>query len=214
MSNLSTATDSRGRILQAGFTEMYRNGYQGMRVDAVLAATGLKKGAFYHYFKSKRDLALAVLDEVITAQVRSVWLEPLENADDPLAALIASIEGAAQTAPPEALELGCPLNNLAQEMSPLDEAFRQRLDALFSEWTAAVGAALARAQARGTVDAGVDTTRAAEFIVAALEGCIGRTKAAKKLEQYALCTEGLIRYIEGLRPSANGPRDQPVTTLT
>ena len=60
------ATESaRSRILRAAFEEIYRHGYQGTRVDAILAETGLTKGAFYHHFSSKQDLGYAVVDEFL-----------------------------------------------------------------------------------------------------------------------------------------------------
>jgi len=121
---------TRQRILQAAFMEMYRSGFQGMRLDEVIAATQLTKGALYHHFPNKRALGYAVVDEMIIPTVDAVWLQPLKNAADPLQGLIDVIEQMPDNEhkPPEMKRYGCPLNNLAQEMSPLDEGFRQRLD--------------------------------------------------------------------------------------
>ena len=113
---------TRQRILQAAFAEMYHNGFQGMRLDEVIAATELTKGALYHHFPTKRALGYAVVDELIIPTVEAVWLQPLKNSADPLEGLIRVIEQMPENKhkPPNMIRYGCPLNNLAQEMSPLD----------------------------------------------------------------------------------------------
>ena len=70
-------------------------------------------------------------------------------------------------------ECGCPLNNLAQEMSGLDEGFRQRIQRVLEVWQQGVAQALRRGQACGCVRADLDPEKAATFILAALEGTIG-----------------------------------------
>ena len=70
---------TRRRILEAAFKAMYRNGFQGMRLDEVIAATELTKGALYHHFPNKRALGYAVVDEILYGQVDENWLSPLRS---------------------------------------------------------------------------------------------------------------------------------------
>ncbi|HHJ15368.1 MAG TPA: TetR/AcrR family transcriptional regulator [Gammaproteobacteria bacterium] len=192
---------TRTRILEAAFMEIYRNGFQGMRLDVVLAATDLTKGALYHHFHNKRALGYAVVDEVIIPTVKSLWLQPLKNAADPLATLITVIEQMPDNKPfPEMIQYGCPLNNLAQEMSPLDEGFRQRLDYAFCVWHDGTQDALERAKLKGSIRAEVNCDEAATFIMAALEGCIGLAKNAQSVERLHVCNRGLIQFINSLKP--------------
>ncbi len=190
---------TRARILEAAFLEMYRNGFQGMRLDEVLKATDLTKGALYHHFPSKKALGYAVVDEVIIPTMEAMWLQPLKNATDPLAGLVTVIEQMPDNKPPEMIEYGCPLNNLSQEMSPLDEGFRQRLDYAFRVWHDVTQEALERARLQGTLRDDVDCDETATFIMAALEGCIGIAKNAQSVERLHVCNRGLIRFIESLR---------------
>jgi len=191
---------TRSRILEAAFMEMYRNGFQGMRLDEVLKATDLTKGALYHHFPSKKALGYAVVDEVIIPTMEAVWLQPLKSASDPLAGLMAVIKQMPDSKPfPEMIEYGCPLNNLAQEMSPLDEGFRQRLDYAFCVWHDVTQEALERAQLQGTIRDDVNCDETATFIMAALEGCIGIAKNAQSVERLHVCNRGLIQFIESLR---------------
>ena len=138
---------TRARILEAAFQEIHLKGFQGMRLDEVLRTTGLTKGALYYHFPNKMALGYAVVDEVIYAIVESMWREALELAEDPIQAMIDTLrdEMTCEMAADVILR-GCPLNNLAQEMSPLDEGFRQRLDAVFEHWSGWIVDALKRGQ--------------------------------------------------------------------
>ncbi|MCO6411162.1 MAG: TetR/AcrR family transcriptional regulator [Thiogranum sp.] len=190
---------TRYRILEAAFLEMYRNGFQGMRLDEVLAATGLTKGALYHHFPNKLALGYAVVEEVLLPTMEALWLQPLRNSRDPFEGLIAAIEQLPDGKPAEMLRYGCPLNNLAQEMSPLDEGFRQRLDGVFNMWHGETRAALEHARKAGIIRADVDSDETATFIMAAVEGCIGIAKNAQSLERLKTCNRGLTQYLQSLK---------------
>ncbi len=189
---------TRQRILEAAFLEIYRNGFQGMRLDEVLTATGLTKGALYHHFPNKRALGYAVVDEIILPTVEGMWLQPLKNAADPLQGLKTVIEQLPEMKPPEMIRYGCPLNNLAQEMSPLDEGFRQRLDYIFCVWHDVTEQALERARQQGRIREDIDCNETATFILAALEGCIGMAKNAQSEARLVACNRGLIDYLHSL----------------
>jgi AcrR family transcriptional regulator len=190
---------TRKRILEAAFMEMYRKGFQGMRLDDVLKTTGLTKGALYHHFSNKRALGYAVVDEVILPIMDEMWLEPLKKAPDPMQGLIDVVEQLPDMKPPEIIEYGCPLNNLAQEMSPLDEGFRQRLDYVFCLWHDVTEEALERARHQGKIRESIDCDETATFIMAALEGCIGIAKNAQSIERLRACNRGLVDYLHSLK---------------
>jgi len=190
---------TRKRILEAAFMEIYRKGFQGMRLDDVLNTTELTKGALYHHFPNKRALGYAVVDEVILPLMDAMWLEPLKRASDPMQGLIDVVEQLPEMKPPEIIEYGCPLNNLAQEMSPLDEGFRQRLDYVFRLWHDVTEEALERAKHQGKLRESIDSDETATFIMAALEGCIGIAKNAQSIERLRACNRGLVDYLHSLK---------------
>lgn len=180
--------------------EMNRQGYQGMRVDDVLRRTGLKKGALYHHFSGKQELGYAVLDEVIGDYVRRWWVKPMQTGDDPVDALRAAMGAVGAEFGEELVVTGCPLSNIAQEMSPLDEGFRSRAEALFGEWKQGIADALERGKESGKIRRDVDCTPAAEFILASLEGCVGLAKNSRNVDTLKQCSGQLVRYLEALRP--------------
>jgi len=188
---------TRQRILEAGFNEIHRHGFQAASVASILADTGLTKGALYHHFPSKKDLGLAVVDEMIGVNLVERYIRPLRAAERPARALIELI-GAKQGMSEDLIRLGCPLNNLMQEMSPVDEEFRSRLNRILSLWQAAFEDTLRRAQEAGDVRPDVDCRAAALFIVSAWEGCTGIAKNMQSVESFRACMAQLQAYVASL----------------
>lgn len=196
---------TRQAVLLAAFDEIHRHGFQAASVANILQATGLTKGALYHHFANKQALGYAVLDELIAPMVVHRWMAPLQvESADPIDALIDAISEAGAAMTEDDLALGCPLNNLAQEMSPVDEGFRVRINALFAQWRDVISAALGRAKVRGQVRQDVDESASAAFLVAALEGCVGMAKNARSREVLQQCGQGVLAYLNSLRPSHHG----------
>lgn len=191
---------TRQLLLQAAYEEIYAHGFQAASLDNILAETGVTKGALYHHFKNKMALGYAVVDEIIRPMIREAWVDSLAAADDPIQALTEAFHGAREERGEQACMLGCPLNNLAQEMSGLDEGFRQRIQRALETWQQGVAQALRRGQARGFVSEEVDPEKAATFILASLEGTIGLAKNAQSPEVFADSWYGLERFLNGLRP--------------
>ncbi|MEO8564014.1 MAG: TetR/AcrR family transcriptional regulator [bacterium] len=197
-----TPEATRERLLLAAFEEIHRHGYQAASIDSILATTGLTKGALYHHFADKAALGHAVVDEVVRGFTLRRWTTPVtESTADPVTAIQGALRRVIEESAlrPELIELGCPLNNLTQEMSPLDEQFRGRLSATFELWTGEFAAALQRGRTDGTVRRDVDPRAAADFVVAAIEGTFGLAKSAKSLRILRSNLEQLCDYLEGLR---------------
>ena len=198
-----TPEDTRRRILEAAFEEFYHRGFQAGSLDRILSSAGVTKGALYHHFRDKAALGYAVLEEVVHAPILDAYLAPLAASDgDPLAAL----QDALRHRPDDFIEtgigLGCPLNNLTQEMSPLDEGFRTRVAATLGAWTDGFADAIERARERGFVRADVDPRRIAGFVVASVEGAFGAAKAADSVDVLRANLEVLADFLDTLRPTA------------
>jgi TetR/AcrR family transcriptional repressor of nem operon len=189
---------TRETILDAAFQEVHRHGFQAASLSNILAKTGLTKGALYHHFPTKDDLGLAVIDEVVRAGLDAMMFAPLRESATPYDTLLEIIHRKAQRADLESVSLGCPLNNLMQEMSPLDATFKKRLNDVLATWQTAVADALARAQKQGAVRRDVDCRAAALFIVSSWEGCVGVAKAMQSVKDFRLCMKQLEEHVAGL----------------
>jgi TetR/AcrR family transcriptional regulator, transcriptional repressor for nem operon len=188
---------TRERLLRAAFQEMYRSGFRSADLDAILAAVGVTKGALYHHFENKEALGYAVVDEVIASITREKWAWPLQNAKNPIDALIGIVQ--ATSFRPEDLECGCPLNNLSQEMSPLDEGFRRRTAKIFEDWNDAIAAALKQGQELGLVLRDVDAGETATFLIAAYEGFTSLAKNSQDVRMLQAGQKSVVRFLESLR---------------
>lgn len=194
-----TPDRTRQRLLEAAFAEIHRNGFQAASITQILADTGLTKGALYHHFPDKKALGLTVVDEVIRPRLAAMMFEPLADTHQPLAALQALFADKAAEDDPYPVKLGCPLNNLMQEMSPVDESFRLRLNAVFQAWVEVVAAALERGKVSGEVRADIDAGSTAFFIVSALEGCVGMSKNTQSVAAYRSCLGQLGCFLDTLK---------------
>ena len=188
---------TRERLLQAAFQEVYRSGFRGTDVETILNTAGVTKGALYHHFDSKEALGYALVDEVILGLIRDKWFQPLQNSENPIDALIGVVRSTSLKS--EHVRCGCPLNNLAQEMSPLDEGFRKRLAKIFSEWHDGIAAALRKGQKRGVVRSDVDPDETATFLIAANEGCWSLAKNSQDVRVLESGIRSMIRYLKSLR---------------
>jgi len=194
---------TRQKLLSAAFEEIYRSGFQAASLDRILAKAGVTKGALYHHFIDKAALGYAVVDEVVKGLLLERWLGLLDqHTGDPLTALQGVLRTRAASLTADEIELGCPLNNLAQEMSPLDERFRRLVDATFDDWRKGFAQALERGQADGTVRQDVDARKVAAFLVAAAEGSYGLAKSANSRTMLRSNLETLATYLDSLRPAS------------
>jgi TetR/AcrR family transcriptional repressor of nem operon len=198
---------TREKLLAAAFDEMYRRGFQAASLDAILTRAGVTKGALYHHFPTKAALGYAVVDDLVNGLLLDRWLGLLkDSADDPVTALQKVLRHRVARLTPGEIELGCPLNNLAQEMSPLDERFRRVVNATFERWRSGFARVLERGQAEGTVRREVDPRRVAAFVVAAIEGSYGLAKGARSPAMLRSNLELLSSFLDTLRPTPKARR--------
>lgn len=173
--------DTRQRLIEAGATILHRQGYNGTGIQEVLAACGVPKGSFYHFFKSKEDFVLAVVDHYATGMGKRVLELFSDVTHSPLARLRLffdqMIERVNDVDNPFS-SCGCPIGNLVQEMAPLNAAFRHRLDEVLDGLERAMATVLRQAQAVGEIGPRHDADELARFIVASWHGAILRMKAA------------------------------------
>jgi len=190
---------TRQTILQAAYEEIHTRGFQAASINKILASTNVTKGALYHYFSTKLDLGYAVVDELLAVEIRKQWVEPLLKADDPISAFKEIIIYAGQEITEEDIQCGCPLNNLAQEMAPVDEGFRERVEAIYQMWRKGIASALAHGQQNNTVKKNINVENVATMLVAGLEGCIGLAKNAQSKKVLYQCGQGIMDYLDSLK---------------
>ncbi|MGH7279120.1 MAG: TetR/AcrR family transcriptional regulator [Candidatus Rokuibacteriota bacterium] len=187
---------TREAILDAARRLMHVNGYHATSLDDVLRESGIGKGNFYYYFKSKEDLGYAILEQVIAAFLERT-LEPCFSDPDgrPLSQIRCFLDRVRESLRERNCVGGCPLGNLASELSDVHEGFRARLDGVFTAWRERLTLALRAAQDHGDVTADCRPEAVAQFLVASLEGAILMAKVTKDIAVMEQCVEELKRYL-------------------
>jgi len=197
---------TRERLLQAAFREVRRSGFQGAGINRILASTNVTKGALYHHFDSKEALGYAIVDEIIAKLVRDSWLRPLLSDGQPIDILIGIVRGL-PTRPADVRE-SCPLLNLAQEMSPLDEQFRKRLERVFLAWQEGVATLLRKGQSQGTVRRDLNPDETASFLVAMVEGYASLAKNAQDSKVFEVGIRNIVGWLKSLRAPRQSRRGE------
>jgi AcrR family transcriptional regulator len=190
---------AREQLLDAAFAEMHAHGFRGTSLERILTRTGLTKGALYHYFKSKKALGLAVVQERVAKAMQDEWINPLRDNHQPFLAIIDMIDRKKTFYDKENLRLGCVFNNLLLEMSPLDEDFRLALQAILQTWIKALCGAIEEAQKQGELNQGIDALGFARFIIATIEGAISIGKNSQDVCAYIQCLETLKNHLHALK---------------
>jgi TetR/AcrR family transcriptional repressor of nem operon len=190
------ATATRDQILDAAARLIHLRGYHGTSLDDVLRESGVGKGNFYYYFRSKEDLGFAIIDRVVERFLERT-LEPAfdDLTADPLDQVRAFLDRLLEVQRQRNCVGGCPMGNLASELSDVHEGFRQRLADIFERWRVMLAATLERGRESGRLRADLDAASAAGFVVAALEGAILMAKVTKDISVMEKSVAELKRHL-------------------
>jgi len=191
----------RQRILMAAFAEFYKNGFQGGSLNQIVEAAGITKGALFHHFAGKQELGYAVMDEIIGPILQERWIKPVANSADPIADLKRAFrQFVKEDIASGHYVQGCPLNNMAQEMSPLDQGFRQRIDKLYDTWRNSYAAAFAAGIKVRKVRRDISPRNVAALVVASQMGIWGTAKSSQDPQLMVHACDAICDYLDGLKP--------------
>ena len=167
-------SDAGERLVAAMASLVHQRGYLAVGVDDVCKAAGVKKGSFYHFFKSKRDLMLAAIER--QGEMGNQVLVGTAFAGDPPP--LKRIERLLETA--SRLEtsnkatgghvLGCPFGNLAAEVGGSEPVLTKRVDESLRRFSESIRDALRDAKRSGHVSRRLDVEKTTDAILAYFEG--------------------------------------------
>jgi TetR/AcrR family transcriptional regulator, transcriptional repressor for nem operon len=166
----------RERILDSAYACFVAQGYHISSTQDILAAAQITAGALHHHFASKKMLGLAVINERVAQAVRNTWITPLENAQSAISGTLTAIKSISKELKSNGAVRGCPLNNLAMELSFIDNEFRHAAQNIYSGWIAALTTRIRIDQKSGW-RRDLDPVACANFIIAAYSGAMAMAKA-------------------------------------
>lgn len=187
---------TRDVIIAAATRLIHVHGYRATSLDGVLRESGAGKGNFYYHFKSKEELGHAILDQIVEGFLAKT-LDPCfaDPGGRPLSQIRCFLDRVLDIQRQTNCVGGCPLGNLACELSDMHEGFRTRLASVFSAWRERLNEALRRAQMSGDVVPACEPEAVAYFLVASLEGAILMGKLTKDIGVMEQCVGEMKRYL-------------------
>lgn len=179
---MTRQSETYQRILEAARDLIYARSYAEVGVKAICEKAEVKKGSFYHFFPSKQELTLAVIDNFYAELRDNVVQEAFDPALPPgerLERLFAlTVARQEEIHRQTGHVLGCPFGNLASEMATSDETVRCRIEGLFTRFQGLFRDTLQEALERGELDeVAVDIEATAEAMLAYFEGVMLMAKA-------------------------------------
>ena len=169
------ANETKEQLLHHGMAMLLRQGYHALGIAAVLEATKIPKGSFYHYFKSKEDFGLQAI-ELYMKEVHAGLDQCLGDENlAPLQRVRRFFELTEQKYRSEGY-LGCFLGGLGQELSGVSEVFRRKVEECFAEIEGRIVRCLREAILRGDLSKDADPQAMAKLLINCWEGAALRTR--------------------------------------
>ena len=184
---------TRKRIVEAAAPIFNQHGYQGSSLNALMEATGLKKGGIYRHFASKQELAAEAFDYTWEAawKARLLHVDEKANGIDKLKQLIANF---IERRPP--VPGGCPVLNTAVDADDGNPILRSRVGKALRSWTGRLQAYVEEAQQQRDAEPDVDSKDVATLIVASLEGALMMSRIQRNDEALRRVQSHLNEYLD------------------
>lgn len=165
----------RSRFLDVAAELFQSQGYCASGMQLIFEHAGVTAGAFYHHFESKKDLALAVIEERVGAEVESTWMRPVREANTTIEGVVKVFKSIASQLEQRRAVRGCPLNNLTLELAFADPDFQASLAQIFDRWQQEIEAKLKQDMDDGALERTRPAPLAA-YIIAVYSGAMALCK--------------------------------------
>lgn len=201
-----TANDksTRDKLLDVAMRLFHEQGYAATGVSTILREAGVNSGSLYYFFPSKEALLEGVLDRYMEL----LWPEVLDPAfaqtTDPLERIFSVLAGYRHMLTLTNCTMGCPIGNLALELSDTYPMVREKVKGLFEAWCAGIQKCLDEAADR--LPAHVNRESLAKFILTVMEGGMMQARAHRSLEPYDASVAHLRGYFDQLLADGRAKR--------
>jgi AcrR family transcriptional regulator len=195
---------TRERIVEAARQLFFKRGYTATGIADVLKAANANSGSLYHFFPSKEDLLAAVLEKYQSMLEPHVLKPAFARTNDPIERLFAILDGYRLLLETSDFQLGCPIGNLALEVSNSHRKARKRIVENFKAWCEAVRGLIAEAGDRLPAD--LDSSAFATHVLATMEGAVMLARAYRSFEPFDEAISQLKDYIRRLLKDQSKPK--------
>ena len=189
-------SETKMRLVNSARRLFLERGYEATGVADVLRDAQVNSGSLYYFFRGKEDLLNAVLEQYKTLLWPMVIQPVFDRESDPIKRIFAVLDGYREMLISTDFTHGCPIGNLALEMSVKSEVARKGIYENFEGWQKAIAQCLKDASER--FPDGFDTNKTATFILTVMEGSVMQARAYKRIAPFDASVEVLRDYIERL----------------
>jgi len=195
MAEVDRGDATRERIIWAAMRLFSRKGFNNTKLNEILSAADITKGGFYFHFESKKELGLAVIDNIVRVWVDRVLAEAVRE-KGPLQRILRMFELqdklGAETDSSEYLLIAV----LTAEMTDSDVGFMERLRLLFEEWHSSVKRMIENGQEKGVFRRDIDADGLAMLVVSSIEGVSLVAQLDRSGEHYRNMMISLKKYLQ------------------
>ena len=182
--------NTRKNLIDSTFDEIYQKGYQGASLTTILKNAKVHKGSMYHFFENKKEMALVSIKEKIYERFVQRYSSIIALESGYLEAFIKSIKDTTN----RDFNKGCPIANIVQEMSNIDEDFKVLMEEIYQTFRKNIKDILDLAIKKDEMKE-CDTTKLALYIASTIEGAILSVKATGNIQDYLDVIDILSSYI-------------------
>jgi len=193
-------SDTKQRLVETARDLFLARGYSVVGTNEICSTAGVNKGTFYHFYKSKADLALDALDGYAD-EFRDSFERIVNSKAMPAKKLklIFDLPYKANQAwlAEHGYAQGCLIGNLSLELSAIDERIRKRLSATLSQWSEVLTPLVEELIRTGVIPP-VDAAQGAMALVSYLQGLILMAKTHNDPKIIRILGKGALGLLQGL----------------
>ena len=198
-----TKRSAKAKLLDAALSVIRAKGYSATTVDDICQAARVTKGAFFHHFSSKEDLAVAAAGHFAAMADRVFSAAPYRELPDPVDRLLGYVDFRKAILQGTLPEFTCLLGTMVQEAYDTHPPIREACERCISEHAATLESDIAEAMRRHGIKTEWSSESLALYTQAVIQGAFILAKAKHGPEVAAACLDHLRRYLEMLFPSTH-----------
>jgi len=207
--------ETKRKLVDAGMNLMRERGFNATTVDEICAAAGVTKGGFFHYFKSKDDIAKAALASFHEVKLKAYADAPFRKLANPLDRVFGRLDYVKDNAGGgKHRTKGCLIGVFAQELAFTNPELRSACLSYLSKIAEDFGKDLAEAKAAYAPHASFDPKRLAMLYVSIVQGSLILAKVAEDSDAVEANIEQFRSYLRTLFGLDNPLAPEPSATVT